>query len=50
MIGLGINVIGEAKEYPEMTHAQVVEMCRLMNEGMSETEAKAKALEMIANE
>lgn len=50
MIKLGVSTVGEAKEFPEMTYAQVVEMCRLMNEGMSEAEAKTKAMEMIADE
>ena len=34
----------ESKEYPDMTFAQLKRMVELMNQGISEEEAKARAL------
>ena len=34
----------ERKEYPDMTFAQLKRMVELMNQGISEKEAKARAL------
>lgn len=43
---LKIEVIGEAKEYPELTFEQVEELVRLLREGKTEKEA----LEMIKHD
>jgi len=39
-----LNVLTEAKEYPDMTFEQLKRMVELMNQGISEEEAKARAL------
>jgi len=47
MIKVGISVQGEAKEYPDMTFAQVKKMVEYLNQGLTEEEAKKKALEEV---
>ena len=44
MIKLGISVQGEGKEYPDMTQEQIKKMVEYLNQGMTEEEAKAKAM------
>jgi uncharacterized protein (DUF433 family) len=39
-----INVLTDAKEYPELTFEQLKEMVRLMNTGLNEHEARKKVL------
>ena len=44
MIREKISVSVEKQEYPDMTFAQLQRMVELMNQGISEEEAKARAL------
>ena len=39
-----IKISGEKKEYPDMTYDQIVKMVEYLNQGMTEEEAKAKAM------
>ena len=41
-----IQIVDDAKQYPELTYEQVKELVRLLRKGKTEKEA----LEMIANE
>lgn len=45
-----VNLRDEKKEYIDMNYAQVLKMCEFMNNGMSEEEAKKKALEVVLDE
>lgn len=42
-----IEVQTEGKEYPDMTLEQLKVMVKYLNQGMSEEEAKTKALEEV---
>ena len=44
MINKNTNISTESKEYPEMTFAQLQRMVELMNQGISEEEAKEEAM------
>jgi len=39
-----IKISGEKKEYPDMTLEQIKVMVKYLNQGMTEEEAKAKAM------
>lgn len=42
-----IIIKDDKKEYPNMTLEQITKMVEYLNQGMSEEEAKAKALEEV---
>ncbi len=44
MIKKHTSISTESKEYPDMTFEQLKRMVELMNQGISEEEAKARAL------
>ncbi len=44
MINKNTSISTESKEYPEMTFEQLQRMVELMNQGVSEEEAKEEAM------
>ncbi len=44
MINKNTSISTESKEYPEMTFEQLKRMVELMNQGISEEEAKEEAM------
>ena len=44
MINKNTSILTESKEYPEMTFEQLQRMVELMNQGISEEEAKEEVM------